>query len=174
MILIVDFGSQVAHLISRRVNDLGAKTQIVLPEEAVSFAKKEKPQGIILSGGPSSVYDQGAPTIDKQIFELDIPVLGICYGLQLMMQLLGGKVVSGKKEYGPATLSITNQSSQMAISLPQASTVWVSHGDEVVKMASGFKIVGSTERVPLVVCRKCVTKNLWRPVSSGSRTYANR
>jgi GMP synthase (glutamine-hydrolysing) len=149
MILIVDFGSQVAHLISRRINDLGAKTKIILPEETLTQIKKERPQGIILSGGPDSVYAAGAPMIDSQVFELNIPILGICYGLQLMMKLLGGKVVSGKKEYGPATLKITKIKSPIVKDLPQASTVWVSHGDEVVKTAPGFAIIGSTERVPV-------------------------
>jgi GMP synthase (glutamine-hydrolysing) len=108
MILIVDFGSQVTHLISRRINDLGVKTKIVLPENATTEIKKEKPKGIILSGGPDSVYQKNAPTVDKNIFNASIPILGICYGLQLMMKLLGGEVVSGKKEYGPATLKISN------------------------------------------------------------------
>jgi GMP synthase (glutamine-hydrolysing) len=96
MILVIDFGSQVAHLISRRVNDLGVKTKIILPEDAISEITLEKPQGIILSGGPDSVYAKGAPTIDKKIFSSGIPILGICYGLQLMMYLLGGKVVNCK------------------------------------------------------------------------------
>jgi GMP synthase (glutamine-hydrolysing) len=148
MILVIDFGSQVAHLISRRVNDLGVKTKIILPEDAISEITLEKPQGIILSGGPDSVYAKGAPTIDKKIFSSGIPILGICYGLQLMMYLLGGKVVSGKKEYGPAKLKITNLKSKIATGLPKESGVWVSHGDEVIKLASGFEIVGSTERVP--------------------------
>jgi GMP synthase (glutamine-hydrolysing) len=148
MILVIDFGSQVAHLISRRVNDLGVKTKIILPEDAISEITLEKPQGIILSGGPDSVYAKDAPTIDKKVFSSGIPILGICYGLQLMMYLLGGKVVSGKKEYGPAKLKIANLKSQIATGLPKESGVWVSHGDEVVKLASGFEIVGSTERVP--------------------------
>ena len=149
MILVVDFGSQVAHLISRRINDLGVKTKIILPEEALAEIKKEKPKGIILSGGPDAVYQKGAPTIDKKIFAANIPILGICYGLQIMMQLLGGKVVFGKKEYGPAKLVIKNSSSKIVKNIQKESTVWVSHGDEVVRLAPGFKIVGSTEQVPV-------------------------
>jgi GMP synthase (glutamine-hydrolysing) len=147
MILIVDFGSQVAHLISRRVNDLGVKTKIILPEDTIAEIALVKPQGIILSGGPDSVYEKQAPTIDKHVFDLNIPILGICYGLQLMMHLMGGKVVSGKKEYGPATLKISNLKSQISNELPKESQVWVSHGDEVVDLAPGFAIIGSTERV---------------------------
>ncbi len=148
MILVVDFGSQVAHLISRRIEDLGVKTKIILPEDAITEITSGKPQGIILSGGPDSVYAKGAPTINSQVFDSGIPILGICYGLQLMMHLLGGKVVSGKKEYGPARLKIANLKSQITNGLPKESGVWVSHGDEVVKLASGFTIIGSTERVP--------------------------
>jgi GMP synthase (glutamine-hydrolysing) len=150
MIYIVDFGSQVAHLISRRVKELGAKTKIILPESIIKEVKKEKPQGIILSGGPASVYQKSAPTISKEVFNLRIPILGICYGLQLTMKLLGGKVVSGKKEYGPATLKLQNTGGNLEIlkELPMESVVWVSHGDEVVEVAPGFKIIGSTEHVP--------------------------
>jgi GMP synthase (glutamine-hydrolysing) len=147
MILVVDFGSQVAHLISRRLSDVGAKTKIILPEEALAEIKKEKPLGIVLSGGPDSVYAKGAPTIDKKVFSSNIPILGICYGLQLMMHLMGGKVVSGKKEYGPARLKINNQKSIITKNLPRESQVWVSHGDEVIKLAPGFEIVGSTSMV---------------------------
>ena len=158
MILIVDFGSQVTHLISRRINDLGVKTKIVLPENATTEIKKEKPKGIILSGGPDSVYQKNAPTVDKNIFNASIPILGICYGLQLMMKLLGGEVVSGKKEYGPATLKISNFKFQISNGLPKESQVWVSHGDEVVRLASGFKIIGSTEKVPVSFIENSVKK----------------
>jgi GMP synthase (glutamine-hydrolysing) len=148
MILVIDFGSQVAHLISRRINDLGVKTKIILPEDALTEIAKEKPQGIILSGGPDSVYAKGAPTIERKVFDSNIPTLGICYGLQLMMHLMGGKVVSGKKEYGPARLVIKNAKSKITKNIQKESGVWVSHGDEVVELAPGFRIVGSTERVP--------------------------
>src|SRR3990167_11079501 len=108
MILLVDFGSQTAHLIGRRIRELGIDVRIVHPEEAMPSIFKRKPQGIILSGGPSSVYEEGAPTINPKIFSSQIPILGICYGLQLTAHLLGGKVVSGKKEFGPAQIRIMN------------------------------------------------------------------
>jgi len=149
MILVVDFGSQVAHLISRRINDFGAKTKIVFPEDVLMEIKKEKPQGIILSGGPDSVYAKNAPTINKKIFSSNIPILGICYGLQLTTHLMGGKVVSGKKEYGPARLTINNSKSKMVKDIQKESQVWVSHGDEVVKLAPGFAVIGSTKQVPV-------------------------
>ncbi len=146
MIYIVDFGSQTTHLISRRIKELGGITKIVSPKEAGNGIKY-KAKGIILSGGPSSVYQKNAPTIDPNIFSLNVPVLTICYGLQLMTKLLGGKVVSGKKEYGPALLEFKIQNSKFKISkgLPKRFTVWMSHGDEVLKLPEGFLILGSTK-----------------------------
>lgn len=149
-IIVVDFGSQTAHLIARRVKELGAKTEIVHPEEALTQIKKLKPKGIILSGGPSSVYEKGAPTIDKKIYTLGVPILTICYGYMLTSKLLGGKVVSGKKEYGPADLTIKN-SEGIIKGLPKKSTIWMSHGDEVIRLAPDFEIIGSTETVPYAV-----------------------
>src|SRR3989338_2775419 len=103
MILIIDFGSQTTHLIGRRIREFGVENKIILPTEALSSIKKYKPKGIILSGGPSSVYAKDGLLPDKKIFTLGIPVLGICYGLQVMAFMLGGKVAQGKKkEYGPA------------------------------------------------------------------------
>src|SRR3989344_5935783 len=100
MILIVDFGSQTAHLIGRRLKNLGIPTHIVIPENTLDSIKQYKPSGIILSGGPASVFEKGAPTIDKRVFNLNIPVLGICYGMQLAGHILGGKVKPGRiKEY---------------------------------------------------------------------------
>ena len=101
MIVIVDFGSQTAHLIGRRLRQLGVTISYVNPEEALSEIKSVKPKGIILSGGPSSVYDDNAPTVSKEIFTLGIPILGICYGWQLTAKLLGGEVKNTTKEYGP-------------------------------------------------------------------------
>lgn len=106
MILIVDFGSQTTHLIKRRLNDLGVSAELIHPEDAPREIEKQKPFGIILSGGPASVYEDGAPTLDKKVLQTGVPILGICYGFQLTAKLLGGKVVAGRKEYGPADLKI--------------------------------------------------------------------
>ncbi len=151
MISIVDFGSQTTHLIGRRIRELGTNFKILYPTEILKQAHNDrKIRGIILSGGPSSVYEKGAPTMDPEIFSLGIPILGICYGLQLTAHLLGGKVISGKKEYGPAILKFEIQNSKFEIAkdLPKSFVVWMSHGDEVVKIPEGFKIIGSTEHVP--------------------------
>jgi GMP synthase (glutamine-hydrolysing) len=110
MIIIIDFGSQTTHLISRRLRQIGVENIIITPNEAINEINKNNPKGIILSGGPASVYEKNVPKIDKKIFSLNIPILGICYGLQLTTHLLEGKVIAGKKEYGPETLTIVNQS----------------------------------------------------------------
>lgn len=147
MIVVVDFGSQTAQLIERRLKDFGASTAFVSPEEALAFIKKNKPLGIVLSGGPASVYGPTSPTIEPAIFDLGIPVLAICYGMQLMMHVHGGKVVSGKKEYGPAILQ-TKEKHKLLEGVAGKSTIWMSHGDEVTELPEGFIAVASTEQVP--------------------------
>lgn len=148
MVVIVDFGSQTTHLIARRLRDLGSPTHIVLPEDIFSAIESYKPQGIILSGGPSSVYDTGAPTIDKKVFSVGIPILAICYGFQLTAKLLGGKVIGGKKEYGPAELALSQTDSPLSQKVEATSIVWMSHGDEIVALPKEFETIGSTEHVP--------------------------
>lgn len=150
MILIVDFGSQTTQLIKRRLKEIGVKSELVHPEDILTEISTRKPTGLIFSGGPSSVYEEGAPTIDPKVFQQNIPILGICYGLQLMARLLGGEVIGGRKEYGPAKIRIMNHESRIKIvkGLPEEFTVWMSHGDEVKKMPEEFKIVGLTESVP--------------------------
>ncbi|MEK7092302.1 MAG: glutamine-hydrolyzing GMP synthase, partial [Patescibacteria group bacterium] len=149
----IDFGSQTTHLIARRLKEVGSKIEIFEPDGVMSKIKKNPPQGIILSGGPSSVYEKGAPTLDKKIFNLNIPILGICYGMQLTAKLLGGEVVSGKKEYGPATLELSTINDQLLTKLPEQFTVWMSHGDEVLSMPESFEILGSTKHVPYAFVR---------------------
>ena len=174
MVFVVDFGGQTAHLISRRIKEFGVETKMVSPEDAYQAIVKDGTKGIVLSGGPASVYEKGAPIIDKRMFSLGIPILGICYGLQLTAHLLGGKVISGRKEYGPATLTLksearstkseTNSKSknpndqnsfefrisnfEIANGLPKTFVVWMSHGDEVISLPNGFETIGSTEHVP--------------------------
>lgn len=147
LILIFDFGSQTCHLIGRRLRDFGINTKIINPEIKMKELRKLNPAGIIFSGGPASVYEKNAPTVDSKIFNLKVPFLGICYGWQLIAHLLGGKVVPGFREYGPATLKIKNPKSKILKNIPLSSTVWLSHGDTVVKLPKGFKILGSTKEV---------------------------
>ncbi len=151
MIYIIDFGSQTTHLIGRRIKELGSTVKIVTPESALIEIQKEMPTGIVLSGGPASVYESGSPTIDTKIFNLGIPMLVICYGFQLTAHLLGGKVSSSKKEYGPAKLEITNLKLEITKDLPKSFVVWMSHGDDIVSLPSGFTVFGSTEHVPFAL-----------------------
>ena len=146
-ILVVDFGGQTAHLITRRLKDLGVSSRLVEPEVALAEIAKQPPKGIIFSGGPSSVCEEGAPTIDKEIFTLSLPMLDICYGLQLRSHLLGGEVISGTKEYGPVQLHLNHPSPTIAKGLPKEFTVWMSHGDSVLSMPKEFEIIGSSDNV---------------------------
>lgn len=146
MIIIVDFGSQTAHLIGRRLRQLGVSVNYTYPEDVLSAIKAHRPAGLILSGGPATVFEKGAPTVPKKIFDLGLPVLGICYGWQLMAHLLGGKVAGSHKEYGPETLRIKNSSA--VFSLPEKEfSVFMSHGDTVTKLPHGFKVTATTRRV---------------------------
>lgn len=146
MILIVDFGSQTCHLIGRRFRDLGIKIKIIDPETPIEEIKKLKPSAIVFSGGPASVYEKNAPLINKKIFNLKIPTLGICYGWQLIAHLLGGKVIPSHKEYGPANLNI-EVNEPLFSGIDSYSKVWLSHGDTVVKIPDGFIPLAETENV---------------------------
>ncbi len=147
MIVIVDFGGQTAHLIARRLRDLGSPCQIAVPKDALSLISSIQAQGIVLSGGPSSVYEKGAPTISKTIFSLGIPILGICYGFQLSVKLLGGKVIAGRSEYGPAEITMKRHYSQLTKNVPNKFTIWMSHGDTITSLPKDFLVVGSTKSV---------------------------
>ncbi len=146
MILILDFGSQTAHLIGRRLRQLGITSEYVNPEEALEKVKLGNYTGMIFSGGPASVYEEGAPTVEKEIFELGLPIMAICYGTQLMAQLLGGKVESGSKEYGPETFTVGQDN---VFKLPQKSSkVIMSHGDTITILPESFEVIGTTSSVP--------------------------
>ncbi len=147
MILVVDFGSQTAHLINRRINEMGVSAKLVLPENALKEIKQNPVKGIIFSGGPASVYAANSPAVDKDVFGLNIPILGICYGQQLICHLLGGTVIPGaKKEFGPAQLKITGRS-PLFDKLPDSFQVWMSHGDKVDKAPPGFVKLAETENI---------------------------
>src|SRR5256714_1012368 len=144
-ILILDFGSQYTQVIARRIRECQVYSEIVRFDTPAREIAALKPNGLILSGGPASVYDKGAPQIDPQIFSLGIPVLGICYGLMLMAHRLGGQVVfTGRREYGAGMLHIRN-GSELFEGLGNQLDVWNSHGDEVTALPKGFVAVGTTE-----------------------------
>lgn len=145
-ILVVDFGAQYARLIARRVRELKVYSEIVPHTVTAEEIKRRKPKGIILSGGPASVYAEKAPSLDTEIYELGIPILGICYGMQLMARDLGGRVEkTGKSEYGPTSLRVTAEDSVLFKDLPEEQTVWMSHRDSVVGLREGFKVTSVTE-----------------------------
>ncbi len=144
-IVVLDFGSQYSQLIARRIRE-NKVFSVVLPFNAsVDEIRSYSPVGIILSGGPSSVYDQGAPHADKKVFELGVPVLGICYGLQFMVYALGGKVrPAAKREYGHAKVELQVGDSQLFQGLPKLLAVWMSHGDSAEELPTGFRQTAKT------------------------------
>ncbi|MBP6915494.1 MAG: glutamine-hydrolyzing GMP synthase [Smithellaceae bacterium] len=144
MILIIDFGSQYNQLIARRVREHQVYCEIEPPGISVKNIKELAPEGIILSGGPASIYAKGAPRTDRDIFNLGIPILGICYGMQFMMETLGGKVIgSQKREYGFAELNIKEQNGIFA-GVETKTPCWMSHGDSVGQLPEGFVATAST------------------------------
>jgi len=151
IIPILDFGGQTVQLIARRVRDAGCFSMLVSPSITPDELRKLNPRGIILSGGPMSVYEKGAPTCDPAIFELGVPVLGICYGLQLAAKLLGGNVQPGDhREFGRAHLGLSGANkSPLFTGVPDKTTVWMSHGDQVTSMGNGeFETIASTPTCP--------------------------
>jgi GMP synthase (glutamine-hydrolysing) len=146
-IVILDFGSQYTQLIARRIRELGVYSEIYPYNHNLDEIKALNPAGLILSGGPSSVYDEDAPVISKDIFKFGVPVLGICYGMQLISYLLGGKVErSHKREYGRAIFCIEHCCTPLLKGVKNHSVVWMSHGDTVVKLPDGFEVTAATEK----------------------------
>ena len=131
-IVILDFGSQYTQVIARRIRECNVYSTIVRYDTPAAEIKRMKAKGIILSGGPSSVYADNAPLPDKDVFKMGLPILGVCYGLQLIGQYLGGKVEPGqKREYGKGTLTIKDASCALFANLPETLQVWNSHGDKL-------------------------------------------
>ncbi|MCL4508031.1 MAG: glutamine-hydrolyzing GMP synthase [Chloroflexi bacterium] len=149
VVLILDYGSQYTHLIGRRIRELRVYSEIVPHTLTASQIAERQPKGLILSGGPASVYDPGVPGIDPGVLDLGIPVLGICYGMQLMARQLGGRVErGGRREYGPAVVE-HNGDSTLFHRLPPRLDVWMSHGDAVSAVPPGFQVIARTENTPV-------------------------
>ena len=147
-IVILNYGSQYTQLIARRIREQRVYSEILPFTTSADSLRADMPQGIILSGGPSSVFDEGAPSIDPEIFNLGVPVLGVCYGMQLMCHTLGGKVISSdNREYGKTQMT-TSASSPLIAGLPRESTVWMSHGDMVSTIPDGFTTSASSANCP--------------------------
>lgn len=153
MIAILDFGSQYTQLIARRIRELGIYSEIYPPYKEPEELPLEKIEGLIFSGGPASVHDPNAPTCSLKYFKLGKPILGICYGMQLITKLLGGEVErSDKREYGYAELIVLDNS-DIFQGLPNKFQVWMSHGDRILKMPEGFEVIAKTENSPIAVFR---------------------
>ncbi|WP_168626257.1 glutamine-hydrolyzing GMP synthase [Cryobacterium sp. BB307] len=148
-VLVVDFGAQYAQLIARRVREASVYSQIVPHTITAAEVKELDPAGIVLSGGPSSVYEPGSPSLDPGILELGVPVLGICYGFQVMAKQLGGEVANtGLREYGATQVSVVDRGTLLD-GQPDAQTTWMSHGDSVAKAPEGFRVLASTQSTPV-------------------------
>src|SRR5918912_2986068 len=146
-IIILDFGSQYTQLIARRVREAGVYCEILPYDASPEAVRAKKPQALILSGGPSSVYEEGAPRPAPGLLEkAECPVLGICYGIHLLASEMGGEVrPSSNREYGYARLSVTCPESPLFSGLPQEMVVWLSHGDHITRVPEGFRITAYTD-----------------------------
>jgi GMP synthase (glutamine-hydrolysing) len=148
-VLVVDLGAQYAQLIARRIRECHVYSEIVAHDLTASELAARAPAGIVLSGGPASVYEAGAPGLDPGVFELGVPVLGICYGHQLMAQALGGEVeATGQREYGRAELHVT-EPGVLLEDLAADEQVWMSHGDAVTRAPAGFRVTSRTDAIPI-------------------------
>ncbi|MBI5215131.1 MAG: glutamine-hydrolyzing GMP synthase [Ignavibacteriae bacterium] len=158
-ILVLDFGSQYSQLIARRIRELGVYSELQPFNISVEKIKQLKPNGIILSGGPSSVYEENAPHCSPEIFRMGIPMLGICYGLQMIAYQLGGEVdPSAKREYGRAEVMFDDATDLFAGIDGNKTTVWMSHGDHLTKLPSGFERIAHSNNSPICAIRNNVKK----------------
>ncbi len=148
-VLVVDLGAQYAQLIARRIRECHVYSEIVAHDASIASVKEKRPAGIVLSGGPASVYEENAPVVDPEIFKLGVPVLGICYGHQLMAQALGGEVAAtGQREYGGTRLAV-GRPGVLLKELEPEEQVWMSHGDAVTRAPDGFLVTSRTDSIPI-------------------------
>jgi GMP synthase (glutamine-hydrolysing) len=158
-VLVVDFGAQYAQLIARRVREARVYSEIVPHSMPVAEMLAKNPAAIILSGGPSSVYEPGAPVLDATLFDNDVPVFGICYGFQAMAQALGGTVAhTGSREYGRTLLSPVSEAGTLLRELPADLPVWMSHGDSVTAAPAGFSVTASSAGAPVAAFEDLITR----------------
>ncbi len=149
-VLVIDFGAQYAQLIARRVREASVYSEVVPHTITAAEVAARNPIGIVLSGGPSSVYEPGAPSLDPGIIDLGLPMLGICYGFQVMATQLGGEVAkTGQREYGATPVTVTGDGGTLLAGQPAEQTTWMSHGDSVVRAPEGFEVLASTEVTPV-------------------------
>src|ERR1700751_5293219 len=158
-IVVLDFGGQYTQLIARRIREQQVFSAILPCTASLEEIRALEPVGLVLSGGPSSVYDADAPVCNAKVLQLGVPVLGICYGMQWLAHTLGGKVVRAKaREYGPAHLDIEGHASTLFSGLPGKLKIWNSHGDHVVDLPEGFHVTGRTDNAVAAIenaSRRC-------------------
>ncbi|HEX2183840.1 MAG TPA: glutamine-hydrolyzing GMP synthase, partial [Rubrobacteraceae bacterium] len=148
MILVLDFGGQYAQLIARRVREARVYSELIPYDTPIEEIKARNPEGVILSGGPCSVYEDDAPRVAPALFDLDVPMLGICYGMQLMALLLGGEVGAVQiREYGRSDIVVKSHEGLFA-GTPDEQKAWTSHGDAVFAVPEGFEVTAETPSVP--------------------------
>lgn len=153
LVIVMDFGGQYNQLVARRVRECNVYCEIYSYKTPLEKIKEMNPKGIILTGGPNSCYLEDSPTYSKELFELGIPVLGLCYGAQLMQHVLGGKVERADvREYGKSILLVDQPQSKILKGVPETSTVWMSHFDYISKIAPGFEITTHTKDCPVASC----------------------
>jgi GMP synthase (glutamine-hydrolysing) len=158
-VLVVDYGAQYAQLIARRVRECKVYSEIVPHDISIEELKKKNPSGLILSGGPASVYADNAPAANPAFFEHGVPILGICYGMQLMAHTLGGEVArTGSSEYGRTALVVDDNNGRLLNDLPLEQTVWMSHADAVVKTPAGFDVTARSDGAPVAVMENSAKK----------------
>ena len=166
LVLVVDYGAQYAQLIARRVREARVYSEIVPHTMPVAELLAKQPSAVILSGGPSSVYEPGAPQLDAALLEAGVPVFGICYGFMAMARALGGRVArTGQREYGRTRVEVI-ESGVLLDGLPPVLTSWMSHGDEVTAAPSGFRVNARSPRATVPPSR---TRSAGWPASSGTR-----
>lgn len=152
-VLVLDFGSQYTQLIARRIRELGVYSEIKPFNFPLEQIKRIRPKAIVLSGGPASVWDDGSPSLDRRVFDLRIPILGICYGMQLIAHILGGRVErSERREFGPAEIEVTDDSDILS-GIPRKTKVWMSHGDRVLGLPRGFTPIAISTNSPIAAMK---------------------
>lgn len=166
-VLVVDFGAQYAQLIARRVREAGVYSELVPHSITADEIAKKNPLALVLSGGPSSVYEEGSPELDQAVFDLDVPIFGICYGFQVMAQALGGEVAhTGLREYGRTEATVLAPEDPLLAGQPATQSTWMSHGDQVRKAPPGFSVLAETEATPVAAFGNPETKRYgvqWHP-----------
>jgi len=166
-VLVVDFGAQYAQLIARRVREAGVYSELVPHTISAAEVAAKNPAALVLSGGPSSVYEEGSPELDPGVFELDVPIFGICYGFQVMAQALGGEVAqTGQREYGRTQATVLDADDPLLKGQPQTQTMWMSHGDQVRTAPPGFSVLAQTDATPVAAFGDPATKRYgvqWHP-----------